>query len=275
MKLGVENTAGIVDAREQIEYATEENPYTTDWPPYERLRGKNPWPRSQSSLRTATEEYTRHALRHADAIRDALLGVLEMDEPSRADLFGAIESREKPHWVIKLVSYPTVESDAVNGWGVGAHTDTNFLTLILQDDIGGLQVCTREGDWIDVPSDDEDVLVCNLGEQAEILSQGYFLATPHRVLANTHDRQRCSVPLFYNPLLSATIRPCTVPSSLPWDRSPDDVPWRRSDNAMLSTVGDNTFKSLARFHAQVFAKNHSDLVTSKDGRVAKRERPAD
>lgn len=50
-----------------------------------------------------------------------------------------------------------------------------------------------------MPSGEEGVLVCNLGEQAEILRRGYFRATPHRVLQNTTGTTaRISVPFFYN-----------------------------------------------------------------------------
>mmetsp|Transcript_18627 Transcript_18627/g.22755 ORF Transcript_18627/g.22755 Transcript_18627/m.22755 type:complete len:129 (+) Transcript_18627:106-492(+) len=55
MKLGVENTAGVVDIREQVEFATETDSSVAGWklwPPYERLRGRNQWPDDfQPSLR--------------------------------------------------------------------------------------------------------------------------------------------------------------------------------------------------------------------------------
>ena len=40
------------------------------------------------------------------------------------------------------------ESDS---WGVGPHTDHEVLTVILQDEVGGLQLETTDGAWIDVP----------------------------------------------------------------------------------------------------------------------------
>ena len=75
------------------------------------------------------------------------------------------------------------------------------------------------GDWIDVPPQGPDVLVCNLGECAQMASAGYLLATPHRVLAARGER--VSVPFFYNPALSATVRPLELPASLPWEREED------------------------------------------------------
>jgi isopenicillin N synthase-like dioxygenase len=268
MQLGVENTAGKLDYREQIEYAVEYSK-AGKWPAYERLKSANPWPENQPGLRQSTMDYATHVCRIANCIRKSLCLALNLEQDALSHLFQ--NPNEPPHWVIKLVSYPPMEdTQEQDSLGVGAHCDTNFLTLVLQDTVGGLQAFSQ-GQWLDVPSDlGGDVLVCNLGEQAEILSRGYFLATPHRVLANRCKRPRISVPLFYNPVLSATIEPIeSIPESVSWDRpkNSEEKHWRRASNAMLSTVGDNTFKSLARSHPRVFQRNHPDLVLLEDGRI--------
>jgi isopenicillin N synthase-like dioxygenase len=290
MRLGVENTAGAIDLREQIEYAAvyAKKDRKRMWPPYERLKDhQNPWPPFQPTLQSATEEYLVHVRRIADCLREALCLALGVGTNTLDPLFGVTsqqsetimqhpgcEEEEPPHWVLKLINYPVIQQNqnaASASFGVGGHTDTNFLTLVLQDDVGGLQVFS-EGAWIDVPSNLEPgVLVCNLGEQAEILSRGYFLATPHRVLMNVSGKcDRVSVPLFYNPVLSATIEPI-VPDDMPmkWERSSFE-PWRRPSNALLATVGDNTFKSLARSHPEVFQMHHPDLKLLEDGSIVRR-----
>jgi len=330
MKLGVENTSGAVDLREQCEYAaTYPKSQINDkvWPPYERLKANsNPWPTEcQPTLQSTTEAYIPHICRIADCIRQALCLALGADKTILDPIFGSSSNNHhddeplkmklpdpqpQPHWALKLVSYPVVHHDdqkkqtqaqsttssSALSFGVGEHTDTNFLTLVLQDDIGGLQVFS-DGDWMDVPNNlGPGILVVNLGEQAEILSRGYFLATPHRVLSNVGGkRERISVPFFYNPMLSARIQPivggegllsspsqdddqdggfgggATAISSLKWERHGDQRHWRRKDNAMLATVGDNTFKSLARSHPEVFQKHHNDLVLLDDGSVIRKE----
>ena len=359
MPIGVENTAGSVDHREQIEYAVE---YSSDidnnsigkssWPDYyNRLKAsRNPWPtRIQPTLEPTTKQFASHVCHIADCIRDAMSLALKVDPTVMRSKFGGKKAAgeeeenevvdEVPHWVIKLISYPPavaaassaaktappeiqphtttsnenecviVDDDGSNTrhqfqkqndqqqQGVGAHTDTNFLTLLLQDEVGGLQAFSQ-GEWIDVdssssssststttPYNNTDVLVCNLGEQAEIWSRGYFRATPHRVLMNRcKKKSRVSVPLFYNPTLSATIEPIDESqlSKLPWDRDgTDDVKrrkvgpksktrnqfWHRPNNSMLRSVGENTFKSLARSHPIVFNKHHPDLQLLDDGRI--------
>ena len=61
---------------------------------------------------------------------------------------------------------------------------------------------------------------------------------------------------------------CT--SDLEWKRPQEYKHWKRDDNVMLETVGDNTFKSLARSHPRVFQKHHADLVLQADGRIIRR-----
>lgn len=280
MPMGVENTGGVVDLREQIELATEENPLVSDWPPYERLRGTNPWPAAvQPSLQITTLAYLSQVEPIANLIRGVLCSLLGLSDETEEGLFGSGNGQgEKPHWALKLVCYPPIQKleqsrhSTASGttFGVGPHTDTNFLTIVLQDTLGGLQVLSQ-GTWIDVPSE-EGVLVCNLGEQAELLSRGYFRATPHRVLPNSQLKHRISVPFFFNPLLSANIVPQPLPGDLKWEslRESDGVDWRPSYNKLLTAVGDNTFKSLARSHPLVFQRNHSDLVVQLDGSVVQR-----
>jgi len=319
-------------------------------PFYERLKGKNPWPTSfQPTLEPATKNYASEVCALADILRDSLCLALELD-PGDAihDKFlppNNDTGNEVPHWVIKLVSYPPPPSGDATGrsfpngsrrsirgsndddesalrherQGVGAHTDTNFLTLVLQEDSssGGLQAFSR-GEWIDVnlPSsappfgtggtdnsssssssnsnngngsndnDDNSYLICNLGEQAETWSRGYFLATPHRVIMKQpslllqqqqKQQPRTSVPLFYNPVLSATMGPLDkkVLENVRWERPKEyqkQQQWRRPNNLMNPSVGENTFKSLARSHPEVFAKHHPDLELLKDGRIVPRRR---
>lgn len=274
MNCGVENTGGNIDVREQIEFGTEYDDApseTANGPLHERLKGKNQWPDAyQPTLRRYTMEYVEHISRIADCLRKALCLALGLDEDALAPIF------EQPHWLLKLISYPPCDSASSSSFGVGAHTDTNFLTLVLQDHVGGLEVFSN-GAWKKVPTDLENVLVCNLGELAEIFSRGYFLATPHRVLANTTSRQeRISVALFYNPSLCATVvAPEKENDTLPWDRPggyDTERHWRMEGNVMLETVGDNTFKSLARSHPAVFQKHHKDLVRLADGRIVYKAR---
>ena len=85
-----------------------------------------------------------HARAVVGAHRRAVRG-LGVPDGSLDPLFGGA-----PHWQLKLARYPPVPPPA-DSVGVGAHTDSGFLTLLLQDDVGGLQVQPSDGRWVDVP----------------------------------------------------------------------------------------------------------------------------
>jgi len=106
-----------------------------------------------------------------------------------------------PTVLFRIFRYPSF--DASNDiWGVGEHTDYGLLTLLLQDDAGGLQVKTLEG-WIDAPPVAETV-VCNIGDMLDRLTAGHYKSTPHRA-RNTSGRDRLSFPLFFDPAFDAKI----------------------------------------------------------------------
>lgn len=65
-----------------------------------------------------------------------------------ADFFDAAFA-ERPHLHTKLIRYPGSAPSGA-GQGMGAHKDYGFLTLLLQDAVGGLQV-VRDGGYVDVP----------------------------------------------------------------------------------------------------------------------------
>ena len=81
-------------------------------------------------------------------------------------------------------------------WGVGEHTDYGLLTILRQDDTGGLQVKSRSG-WMDAPPIPGS-FVCNIGDMLDRLTRGMYRSTPHRVL-NMSKRSRLSFPFFFDP----------------------------------------------------------------------------
>lgn len=110
-----------------------------------------------------------------------------------------------PLVLFRLFNYPTrpPATDQVQ-WGVGEHTDYGLLTLLWQDDIGGLQVHTPQG-WVEarpVPGS----FVINIGDMLDRMTGGLYRSTPHRVLRNTSGRDRLSFPLFLDPNFNARVQ---------------------------------------------------------------------
>lgn len=107
----------------------------------------------------------------------------------------------------QAVYYPprTPEDEAEGRFGVAPHTDFGVLTLLLQDDSGGLQVRRPNGEWIDAPPM-PGTLVCNIGDLLQRWSNDRFVSTVHRVINRTTGA-RYSIPVFYDPRTDAVIDP--------------------------------------------------------------------
>ena len=154
--MGVENTEGKIDGREQIECAAEYTDLREERNEkeqfYHRLRSTNPWPDDiQPSLRPVIMDYVTSVLNVADQLRESMCIALDVDAKDIADHFGPCSGSDPSFWSMKLVSYPPVASYTSSGHdgpqqGVGAHTDSNFMTLIFQDSCSsGLQVQNVQG----------------------------------------------------------------------------------------------------------------------------------
>ena len=123
-------------------------------------------------------------------------------------------SPQNPTILFRIFHYPrrhaAVPTDAGDGWGVGEHTDYGLLTILLQDDTGGLQVRSRDG-WIDVPPNPTRVRLQHR-RHARSNDRRRYRSTPHRV-RNTGTRGRLSFPFFFDPGWDARVRPVPGVSS--------------------------------------------------------------
>lgn len=114
---------------------------------------------------------------------------------------------------LRLNHYPRhPDADAADAgtFGVGEHTDSGALTVLLQDDQAGLEVC-RDGRWHlvqPVPG----ALVVNIGDIAQVWSNDRYRAPLHRVITNP-EHERYSVPFFLNPSYDTSYEPLTTTSS--------------------------------------------------------------
>lgn len=90
------------------------------------------------------------------------------------------------------------------GFGIHHHTDAGALTVLLQDEVGGLQV-HRNDRWHDVLPV-EGALVINTGDMMQVWSNDAYRAPNHRVLA-MKNCDRYSIPFFFNPAANARVSP--------------------------------------------------------------------
>ena len=87
----------------------------------------------------------------------------------------------------------------------GPHTDHGIVTILWQDDLGGLEVMGKDGKWIAV-TPLRGSYVINIGELMKRWTNGRFKATVHRVV-HLQDKSRYSMPLFCNPNFRTTVDP--------------------------------------------------------------------
>lgn len=173
------------------------------------LAGPNQWPAELPGFRETLEEYNAAMARFAHAMIERIAAALG-DEGVLAAAFAP------PTTWLRLLHYPPQDPQSPQDeYGSAPHTDFGAITLLAQDDVGGLSVRTPQGEWADVPPVPY-AFVMNVGDMLHRWSNGRLLSTPHRV-TNRTGRERFSIPFFYDPSVRATIAPlpCCVSPERP------------------------------------------------------------
>jgi isopenicillin N synthase-like dioxygenase len=252
-RIGGERTQGQVDWREQIDIGPEREPVTDPGAPdFARLIGPNLWPDAQPELRAVVAEWHARLVVVARKLLRAWALSLGAEESYFDDHFG------EPSTLIKIVRYPgTHEPEPQQG--VGAHKDSGVLTLLwIEPGKGGLQV-QRDGEWVDAPPV-PGAFVVNIGELLEYATQGYLIATNHRVVSPAAPDDRISVPFFFNPALDTQLPIIELPAELAAQaRGVTDDP----ANPIHSLYGQNALKSRLRAHPDVAEIHHADLLAAR------------
>ena len=166
-----------------------------DLPPGHKFRGHMPdnvWPEEVESFRdTFTELYATFD-RTGLKILKAIARYLGVDEDYFADTVRDGNS------VMRLLHYPPIEGEPGSHVRAGAHEDINTITLLLGAEEAGLELLTKEGEWIPVaPRPGE--LVVNIGDMLQRLTNGRLRSTSHRVVnppAERRGHSRYSMPFF-------------------------------------------------------------------------------
>jgi isopenicillin N synthase-like dioxygenase len=199
---GGELTSGQPDLKEGLYFGSElgrDHPRVKAGLP---MHGANLWPIAPEGLKAAVDAYMAQTTRAAATLMEGVSLSLGLE----ADYFARAYTGE-PTVLFRIFNYPgraPKGDQSREAWGVGEHTDYGLLTLLGQDEHGGLQVRTRDG-WIDAPPR-RGQLVCNVGDMLERLTGSRFRSAPHRVL-NASGQDRLSFPLFFDPDFMAPMHP--------------------------------------------------------------------
>ena len=196
--VGGELTSGRPDQKEGLYFGTELSPDDSRVQAGRPLHGANLFPTSMPELRLAVLEYIEALTQLGHTLMRGLSLSLGL-----VDTYFAQHYTTDPLTLFRIFHYPP-GSPSEDTWGVGEHTDYGLLTILKQDEVGGLQIKSRDR-WIDAPPI-PGTFICNIGDMLEKLTRGLYRSTPHRV-RNISNRSRYSFPFFFDPNVDAPLVP--------------------------------------------------------------------
>ena len=200
--VGAELTSGRPDLKEGLYFGAElpaDDPRVLAGLP---LHGGNLFPRQVPRLRPLVLAY----LDALTSLGQTVLAGVALSLGLDAGYFATGYTAD-PTILFRVFHYPP-SPPQTRDWGVGEHTDYGLVTLLAQDDSGGLQIAVPAGnghDWIDAPPL-PGTLVCNIGDMLDRLTGGWYRSTPHRV-RNLSGHGRLSFPFFLDPGFAAEVPP--------------------------------------------------------------------
>jgi isopenicillin N synthase-like dioxygenase len=222
--LGGELTSGVADLKEGYYFGRE-------LPPDRRpMHGPNIWPRDPATLRLLVTEW----MQMMEPLAQRVLSLMAEGLGLSRDFFRSGLTAD-PTPLFRIFRYPPHPPDGAGRWGVAEHSDYGLLTLLAHDGKAGLEVKVGET-WMEAPSDPA-LIICNLGDMLDRLTDGRYRSTPHRA-RNDADEDRYSLPFFLDAGWDAVIE--TIDLDDGWIAPTDaDRRWDRANLRELSgTYGD-------------------------------------
>lgn len=170
-----------------------------------------PWPASPPRFRGSLED-------HALACHELAQRLLALCCENLSTAGTALRHHFQPRHssFLRLNHYPVddplagASAPIAGDLGISPHTDAGALTVLLQDEVTGLQVL-HDGNWLDVPPL-ADCLTVNIGDMLQVWSNDRYHAPPHRVRAS-EQVERFSAAYFFNPDYDCIIEPLPALSS--------------------------------------------------------------
>ena len=196
-----ELTSGQPDGKEGVYFGREENIQ-----PRSFMRGNNLFPKdSLPEMENLLLKYLGKMEKLCEHVLKLIALALGLDENYFSRRFG---ENGKNVTLFRAFNYPKQSSTSnPSKWGVAEHTDMGLLTLLKQDNSGGLEIFNQKtNQWEEAPPKD-NTFVVNIGDILEKWTHGIFIATKHRVRNTNYEDDRLSMPYFYDPCFGSTLEP--------------------------------------------------------------------
>lgn len=199
--LGKELTNEKKDWHEAVDFGLE---LATDHPDVlagKPLQGHNQWLVSLPKFKKMMSTHWDLMLNLGAIITEGLALSLGLEK----NFFQSFTS--KSHNSMRILYYPPYEQELEEnvGDGIGAHIDYGFLTILYQDDIGGLEVKNAANEWIKAPHI-PGTFIINIGHMMQRWTNDFYKATPHRVISSGN-KSRYSFPFFFEPNFETIVAP--------------------------------------------------------------------
>jgi isopenicillin N synthase-like dioxygenase len=218
-RVGDELTSGRPDQKEGLYFGAElaaDHPLVRAGTP---MQGPNLFPAGVPGFRETVLDYMAALTRLGHRLMAGLALSLGLEESYFADRYTG-----EPLILFRIFNYPPPRDPTL--WGVGEHTDYGLLTILFQDEAGGLEVRSRSH-WVPAPPV-AGSFVCNIGDMLDRMTGGLYRSTPHRV-RNPVPRDRLSFPFFFDPNFFARVQPIDLPGRA----GPSDDSAERWDGASI------------------------------------------
>ncbi len=230
--VGDELTSGQPDLKEGLYFGAELGPDDPRVRAGIPLHGPNLFPPNLPAFRDTVLDYVAALTRLGHTLMAGLALSLGLEPSYFADRYTA-----DPLVLFRIFHYPPAPATPGQAppWGVGEHTDYGVLTILKQDEAGGLQVKSKTR-WVDAPPV-PGAFVCNIGDMLDRMTRGLYRSTPHRV-RNVSGRGRLSFPFFFDPNFDARIQPIDLGGALTPEDDRDERWDRTSVHAFEGTYGE-------------------------------------
>jgi isopenicillin N synthase-like dioxygenase len=155
--------------------------------------GPNQWP--PTSWLPEFESHVNSYRVQAKQLAYRLLGLIAQSLGMQVDALNAYALH--PTCTTRLLYYPPQPASNTQQIGSGAHTDWGAVTVLAQDDAGGLEVRLADGSWVDV-TPQEGMLVINTGDLMQRWTNDIYRSSWHRVINKHAGRARYSIAYFFD-----------------------------------------------------------------------------
>lgn len=212
-KVETAKTSSIADLKEFYHVGREVSEGNN---PYPDIMDPNVWP--EGELGEEFREVMLELYGQLEALGRQILRPMALNIGLPEDAFTSITS--KGDSILRQLHYPPVRPEDLPAVRAEAHEDISFITLLVGATAAGLEILTRDGDWLPITTTG-DAIVVNVGDMLQRMTNHVYPSTTHRVVnpvGLAEGKSRYSIPFFMDPNPDHVIR--TIPSCVTPD-NPD------------------------------------------------------